>query len=178
MPPRTHRKPFTRKEARELSELLRMGRTVRGATPQGHPTRIAGETFAKVVTDRRVSVDPPYTYFELGHQLEVPDKNGELGPVDPVTLRFFLGRHNGDGPESQGTYTGKSTNTRHRTETHFACGDPIVKGNIWHSNGRKICKKCQSALNKQYQASQREKKRAAAALAADAAEKQKKEVAA
>lgn len=161
MPPRTHRQPFTKKEARELSELYRMGRTVRGATPEGDPARIAGETFARVVTDRRESVDPPYTYYELAHQLTVINAEGEEVAPDPVTLRFFLGRHNGTGPESQGKYSGESTNKRHRTATHFACGHRRIKTNTWYSNGRDICKTCQSALNKQYQASLRAKRAAA-----------------
>ena len=108
-----------------------------------HPNRKAGDIFASVVADRRDCVDPPYTYYELATPIIF---NGE--PLNHRTLRAFLARRGYEKlPPSQKRYRGVSIYTRHRTETHFACGhDRVEENSYYNSRGFDVCRICHLEL--------------------------------
>ncbi|MHC5559285.1 HNH endonuclease [Kocuria sp. U4B] len=145
MPARTHREPYEPNEAEELSFYYAQARTVRGTTPPDDPARHAGDLVARIIADRRDSIDPPYTYYELATPLVIEGK-----PVSQRALRFFLGRRGYEQlPPSQKPYKGTSTNPRHRTATHYACGHERIPENTWRtSRGLDICKFCQNEANR------------------------------
>lgn len=152
MPARYNRNPYEPDEAEELSFYYAQARKVNGATPPEHPNRRAGDYFAGIVADRRDSVDPPYTYYELATPIVVDGK-----PLDQRTLRMFLGRRGYERlPPSQKAYRGVSIYSRHRTETHFACGHERVKENSYVTKrGLDICRTCQMEANRAYHQARR-----------------------
>lgn len=135
-----------------MSFYYAQARKVNGATPPDHLNRRAGDYVADIVADRRDSVDPQYTYYELATPIIVDGK-----PLRQRTLRMFLSRRGYEKfPPSQRAYRGVSIYSRHRTETHFACGHERVPENSYVTKrGLDICRICQMAANRAYHQARR-----------------------
>lgn len=142
---RTKRIPYTEEEITELKRLAASSAKTRGSDPADSQRRKDGVTFAAEVARIRDSIDPHYTYPELGEPLGINHR----------TLRAKLARHKKEKlPPSQKEYTGEPYKENKRTDATFSCGHPRLPGpppegnTYWNKKlNIDVCATCQQKHN-------------------------------